>query len=53
MPPAMAEAVLGMSTGLRDGFHPEQPRSPVTTTPTELAGWVRDELVPALAGNDA
>lgn len=48
MPPAMANAVLGMSTGLRDDFHPEQPRTPLTTTPTHLPGWVRDELIPAL-----
>ncbi|MCK2025940.1 NAD(P)H-binding protein [Microbacterium sp. SSW1-47] len=45
MPEAMAEAVLGMSTGLRDDFTPEQPRSLVTTTPTTLRSWVRDELV--------
>lgn len=45
MPEAMADAVLGMSTGLRDGFVPEQERSVVTTTPTGLRGWVRDELV--------
>lgn len=48
MPPAAAEAVLGMSTGLRDGFVPEQHRSIVTTTPTRLRGWIRDELLPAL-----
>lgn len=45
MPEAMADAVLGMSTGLRDGFVPEQERSVVTTTPTGLRGWVREELV--------
>ncbi|PRB14127.1 hypothetical protein [Microbacterium sp. MYb62] len=48
MPPAMAEAVLEMSTGLRDGFIPEQPRSVVTTTPTSLRSWIRDELLPVL-----
>lgn len=48
MPPAMADAVLGMSTGLRDEFIPEQPRSPVSSTPTTLRSWVRDELIPAL-----
>ena len=48
MPPAMADAMLGMSTGLRDGFVPEQQRSVVTTTPTTLRAWIRDELVPAL-----
>lgn len=45
MPEAMADAVLGMSTGLRDGFVPEQERSVETTTPTGLRGWVREELV--------
>lgn len=44
MPEAMADAVLGMSTGLRDGFVPEQKRTVVTTTPTGLRGWVREEL---------
>ncbi|MCS3844584.1 NAD(P)H-binding protein [Microbacterium sp. AK031] len=44
MPAAMADAVLGMSTGLRDDFTPEQERSVVTTTPTTLRAWVREEL---------
>lgn len=44
MPEAMADAVLGMSTGLRDDFTPEQERSVVTTTPTTLRAWVREEL---------
>jgi len=44
MPGAMADAVLGMSTGLRDDFAPEQERSVVTTTPTTLRAWVREEL---------
>lgn len=48
MPPAMADAVLGMSTGLRDDFRPAQARTVATTTPTRLAGWVRDELLPQL-----
>ncbi|WP_416903446.1 NAD(P)H-binding protein [Micromonospora echinospora] len=48
MPPAMADAVLGMSTGLRDGFVPEQQRSVVTTTPTTLRAWIREELLPVL-----
>lgn len=48
IPPAMADAVLGMGTGLRDDFHPEQPRTALSTTPTRLAGWVQDELIPAL-----
>lgn len=45
MPAPMVEAMLGMSTGLRDGFTPEQQRSLVTTTPTTLRSWVREELV--------
>ncbi|MCZ0710920.1 NAD(P)H-binding protein [Microbacterium paraoxydans] len=45
MPEAMAEAVLGMSTGLRDGFVAEQARSVLSTTPTTLEAWVREELV--------
>lgn len=48
MPSGMADAVLGMSTGIRDDFRPEQRRTPVTTTPTSLVSWVRDELVPSL-----
>lgn len=48
MPPGMADAVLGMSTGLRDNFHPEQPRTLATTTPTTLTSWIHDELIPAL-----
>lgn len=38
------DAVMGMSTGLRDGFVPEQPRDATTTTPTTLAAWAHDEL---------
>lgn len=34
MTPGLTDAVLGMSTGLRDGFVPEQPRTVHTTTPT-------------------
>lgn len=45
MPAAMADAVLGMSTGLRDDFTPEQERSVVTSTPTTLRAWVREEVV--------
>ncbi len=45
MPGAMADAVLGMSTGLRDDFAPEQERSVVTSTPTTLRAWVREEPV--------
>lgn len=48
MPEAMADAVLGMSTGMRDGFVPEQERTVATTTPTGLRAWVREELLPLL-----
>ena len=41
-----APVQLHMSSGLRDGFQPEQPRTIATTTPTRLAGWIRDELAP-------
>lgn len=44
----LVEAVLGMSTGLRDGFVPEQPRTVRTTTPTTLASWAHDVLRPLL-----
>ena len=43
-----APVQLHMSSGLRDGFQPEQPRTIATTTPTRLAGWIRDELAPVL-----
>ncbi|MEJ3658113.1 NAD(P)H-binding protein [Actinomycetes bacterium KLBMP 9759] len=42
------DAIMGMSTGLRDGFTPEQPRTPATTTPTTLAEWCYAHLRPAL-----
>lgn len=48
MPPRMADAVLAMSTGLRDDFRPEQPRTLATTTATTLTSWIHDELLPAL-----
>ena len=48
MGPALVEAVLGMSTGMRDGFTPEQPRDATTTTPTTLGAWAYDVLRPAL-----
>lgn len=38
----------GISTGPRDGFVPDQPRTPETTTPTTLTAWCHDELRPAL-----
>ncbi|MGW0206476.1 NmrA family NAD(P)-binding protein [Streptomyces sp. NPDC003233] len=48
MTDGLVEAVMGMSTGLRDGFVPEQPRTPRTTTPTTLAAWAYDVLRPQL-----
>ena len=48
MPAPLAEAMLGMSTGLRDGFVPEQQRSVTSTTPTSLRTWVHAELATAL-----
>lgn len=38
------EAVVGMSTGLRENFVPEQRRTVRTTTPTTLAAWAYDHL---------
>ncbi|MFG3281348.1 NAD(P)H-binding protein [Streptomyces sp. NPDC048111] len=49
MPDGMADAVLGMSTGLREDFVPEQPRTVRTTTPTTLAAWAYDHLRPLIA----
>lgn len=46
------EAVLGMSTGMRDGFVPEQVRDATSTTPTTLTAWSYDVLRPALTGAD-
>lgn len=48
MSDGLVDAVLGMSTGLRDGFVPEQPRDVGTTTPTTLASWAYDVLRPLL-----
>jgi uncharacterized protein YbjT (DUF2867 family) len=45
---AQVEAIMGMSTGLREGFVAEQPRTPVTTTDTTLGAWAWAELRPAL-----
>jgi uncharacterized protein YbjT (DUF2867 family) len=42
------EAILGMSTGLREGFTPEQPRDPTTTTTTTLGAWAYETLRPIL-----
>ncbi|TXC97479.1 NAD(P)H-binding protein [Streptomyces sp. ISID311] len=44
MTDGLVEAVLGMSTGLRENFVPEQRRTIQTTTPTTLAAWAYDQL---------
>ncbi|WP_432251669.1 NAD(P)H-binding protein [Streptomyces sp. HNM1019] len=44
MAESLVEAVLGMSTGLREDFVPELPRTVRTTTPTTLAAWAYDHL---------
>lgn len=38
------EGILGMSTGLREDFVPEDARSVLTTTPTTLAAWAYEHL---------
>ena len=38
------EAFLGMSTGLREEFVPEDDRTILTTTPTTLASWAHEHL---------
>ncbi|MFD9820897.1 NmrA family NAD(P)-binding protein [Streptomyces violascens] len=48
MSDATVEAMLGMSTGLRENFTPEQSRTIQTTTPTTLAAWAYDHLRPQL-----
>jgi len=45
-----ASGVVGMTSGMRDGFVPEQPRSALTTTPTTLAEWATSQLRPLLVG---
>ncbi|WP_436533892.1 NAD(P)H-binding protein [Actinoplanes sp. HUAS TT8] len=42
--PKAAAAVLAMTTGLRHGFTPAQPRTPLTTTPTTLKSWAATML---------
>jgi uncharacterized protein YbjT (DUF2867 family) len=49
MPDKWVEAMLGMATGLREDFVPEQRRTLRTTTPTTLAAWAYDHLRPQLA----
>ncbi|MGA8115853.1 MAG: NAD(P)H-binding protein [Actinocatenispora sp.] len=42
------ESIMGMSTGLRENFTPEQPRDVLSSTPTTLAEWSYDTLRPLL-----
>jgi uncharacterized protein YbjT (DUF2867 family) len=42
------EAIVGMSSGARDGFVPEIPRSALTTTPSMLEEWCYSRLRPLL-----
>ncbi|MFJ8540727.1 NAD(P)H-binding protein [Streptomyces sp. NPDC093586] len=49
MPDKRVEAMLGMATGLREDFVPEQRRTVRTTTPTTLAAWAYDHLRHQLA----
>lgn len=51
MTESLVEAVVGMSTGLRDGFTPEQPRTFASTTSTTLASWAYETLRPQLSSN--
>jgi uncharacterized protein YbjT (DUF2867 family) len=46
-----ADGVVGMTAWQRDGFRPEQERSPLTTTPTTLGGWAHTHLRPVLLGS--
>jgi uncharacterized protein YbjT (DUF2867 family) len=48
MPERVVEGMIGMTTGLRDGFTPEQARSALTTTPTPLSAWAYVNLRPLL-----
>ncbi|ODU02644.1 MAG: NmrA family transcriptional regulator [Pseudonocardia sp. SCN 72-86] len=51
MSAAMVDGIVGMSTGLRDDFTPEQPRTAATTTPTTLGAWAFENLRPALGAS--
>ncbi|MCA2213233.1 NAD(P)H-binding protein [Jidongwangia harbinensis] len=45
---AAADAMVGMTVGLRDGYVPEQLRSPASATPTTLESWAYAVLRPLL-----
>lgn len=42
------EGFVGMTAWTRDGFRPEDARTPVTTTPTTLGAWAWEHLRPLL-----
>ncbi len=44
-----ADGIMGMTSGTRDGFRPEQSRSIFTTTPTRLGEWAFTHLRPVLS----
>jgi uncharacterized protein YbjT (DUF2867 family) len=46
--PQQVESIMGMSTGLRDGYVPDPARTVLSTTPTTLRAWVYDVLRPLL-----
>jgi len=48
MSEATADGVVAMTSGLKDGFVPEQPRGTITTTPTTLGQWAYANLRPAM-----
>ena len=48
MTDGLVEAVVGMSTGLREDFMPEQARTVRSTTETTLAAWAYDVLRPSV-----
>jgi uncharacterized protein YbjT (DUF2867 family) len=50
MSPETAKGYVGMFQGIRENFQPENPRTPLTTTPTSLGEWAYSNLRPALQG---
>jgi uncharacterized protein YbjT (DUF2867 family) len=48
MSDALVDAVMGMSTGMREDFVAEQARDVTTTTPTTLGSWAYEVLRPLL-----
>jgi uncharacterized protein YbjT (DUF2867 family) len=48
LPEVAVEGMVGMSISQAKGFVPEQPRTPLTTTPTTLTSWAATTLRPLL-----